>query len=35
MVQVKKIPKEYGANQILTDASFTLDKKEKITVVGK
>jgi len=35
MLQVKNISKEYGANQILTDVSFTLDKKEKIAVVGK
>jgi len=35
MFQIKNISKEYGTNQILNDVSFTLDKKEKIAVVGK
>lgn len=35
MIQIKNISKEYGTKEIFSNISFTIDKREKIALVGR
>jgi len=35
MIQIKNISKEYGNKEVFSDISFTIDKREKIALVGR